>query len=349
MKPINIIRLLIFAAVFITANYAFAPKGNPNDNIKDMPEQRALQRFFTNRMAAQKPQVILLGNSMLGFGVNEKAFQALTGKRTVKFWTSGGASAWWYLTMKNVICKVETKPETVIIFFRDQYLTDPTFRVDARSRPHMDDMCDGKEPLLQKIAYARKMNPVSYFLHQHLPLYSKKDRVRPAIHTFIRNKSTAALLNTPKGDAQKAIARVFNNENMNQDLLTIRQLNAEKVRGKGKFDFHRRIEHSFLPHIIETAKAHDINLVFVRVKMRRDIEPDQEPEKVKEYIAHLAAYLEEQNCSFQDYTHDPRLKLEHYADGDHLNPEKGVRIFTEILSRQTVPLLSKKERSNTAG
>ena len=136
MKPINIIRLLIFVAVIITASYTLAPKDEHTEEIENTPTQRPLRRYFESLLAAQKPHIVLLGNSMLGNGVSDKGFQALTGKRTVKFWTGGGASAWWYLSIKNVICQAKTKPETVMIFFRDQYLTDPDFRVDGRSKPH---------------------------------------------------------------------------------------------------------------------------------------------------------------------------------------------------------------------
>lgn len=347
MKLINIIRLLIFVAVIIIASYTLAPKDKPNSELENMEAKITIRKDCEIRIAAKKPQVVLLGNSMLGRGVDEMGFEILTGKKTLKFWTGGGASAWWYLTMKNVIC--QAKPETVILFFRDQYLTEPTFRVNGKSKPHMDDMCDEKEPVLERIAYTEKMNPASYFLHQYLPLYAKRDRAHNKIQALIRNSSTGLLLNMPRGAAKKAVARVFDNKNMNQELLTIRQLNAEKAEGIDAFNFKKRLGHSFLPHIIEIAKKHDINLVFVRVKKRRDLEPDKEPEELKVYIRELTAYLKDQNCVFQDYTYDPKLKLEHYADGDHLNPEKGVRLFTEILSRQIVPILTAKEKTDPSG
>jgi len=349
MKFINIIKLFIFVAVFIAASYAFAPKNSRDNKPNNNRQIRSIRKQYQNLMAAKKPQVVLLGNSMLGYGIDERGFQALTGKKTAKLWIGGGASAWWYATMKNVICQAKVKPETVILFFRDSSMTRPNHRVDGQYKLQMEDMSNQKEPLLQRIAYTKKMNSASYFLHQHLPIYAKKEDVHSGIQTFIKNKSTAILLNTPTGEAEKAIARVFKNKNMNQQLLTIRQLNAEKVKGKGNYDFQKRVEHSFLPHIIELADKHDINLMFVRIKRRRDIEPNKESEDLKEYIRQLAAYLEDSGCTFQDYTNDPRLKLEHYADGDHLNSTTGIKLFTEILSRQTIPILTATNKADTAG
>ena len=49
------------------------------------------------RMEQDAAEVILLGNSILSWGVDIEQFESLTGRNTEMLWAGASASAWWYL------------------------------------------------------------------------------------------------------------------------------------------------------------------------------------------------------------------------------------------------------------
>lgn len=50
-------------------------------------------------------------------------------------------------------------------------------------------------------------------------------------------------------------------------------------------------------------------------------------------------YLEKNDVTMLDFTHDSRLKLEHYADGDHLDNKTGTILFTKLFAEAIKPII----------
>lgn len=336
------IRLSIVVAVFIAANLILgAGKAPLVDHSKKPVGSYAIRKPFEKIFRGYKPQVVLMGNSMLTESVNPKAFTYYVQKRTLRFSRGGSASAWWYLGLKNIIAESPTKPNVVTIFFRDNFLTKPGYRVNDTYKLAVNDFCNEHEPLLDRLAYLNGMNQPTYLLSKYCPLFRQKDNIRNDIDSFIKYSCVRNLLGCDTEKIDNATAAVFDRKKMNRELMTARQQTAESSNSKDKANFQSKLNKSFLPHMVDIAEKNDIHLVFIRVKRRRDIKPNSQPEFMKDYMKNLKGYLTSKDIELIDFTDDRNLKLEHYAEGDHLNGTKGMPLFTKMIANKLMPIIQK--------
>lgn len=329
----SLIKVIIFLGIFAGANLLF---GMPRKKIIDhsqLPEHRSQKEMFETALKQYRPEVILLGNSMLTESVDERYFSTLTGKRSMKFCLGGSASAWWYLCIKNVICTSEYKPKFVVLFFRDNFLTIPDYRVKDSFAPYINDMMSGDDPLLDRLAYLKSCSALQYTCMKYSSIYQQKNILYKNTINFMQDDLTGKIAGVENGEVMNALKNVFDNKNFNRNLITQRQGKVEAVGRGGIYDFDRKINSSFLPEMIRSTKENDIQLVLVRVKRRREIEGNPESELVNKYMAGLERYLREANVPLIDFSNEPSLTLEHFADGDHLNREKGMPLFTQLLAK----------------
>ena len=305
------------------------------DSHMDRSSHKVLKKH-KRQLAVSKAEIALIGNSMLKEGVDERLLTRLLGKRCVKFAKGGSASAAWYLTLKNVVVQAKRKPKTAVFFFRDVTLTRPTFRTTGIYRKLIDNRSVGEEPLLQELVYAR--DPVDRFLKSTVPTYASRNRLIDGLNNTIKQRFVGGVTNLGLVGVNMAIGRVFHDSNMLPKLATKQQDAAEKVK-KGFRPFAEVVNESFLPHIIELAKKAKIQVIFVRVKRRRDLRANRQAAHLKQYISDLNGYLAGQGIPFIDFTLDSRLKIQHFGNGDHLNRETGQKFFTKILSEKLKPLI----------
>ena len=325
--------VLLSIGVFLLINLAFFPanKFAINHDIAYNPNFNLSPYSLKKNIESKKPEIILLGNSMLGRGVHEGYLNYLTKKNTIIITNGGSATAWWYLALKNVITKTNSKPKLLVIFFRDNFLSIPDFRVNGEYKDFIDVLANRNEPILDQKAYFNKIGKIEFFLKSYWPLYQKKDKFIEKLDKTIKSTS-ANLLNKNYDYAENIIDSVFADSNLVQEILTLTQQKAEKTTKSKEIDFNTSINKSFLPNIIELAKQNNIQLTFVRVKKRRDIEKNMQPEFIIEYMKNLKKYLKTRNIELFDFSDDERLTLAHYSDGDHMNDSLGIKTFTEILS-----------------
>lgn len=338
MKSIG--RLLIVVAIVIAANLIFWPKKAALVDHTEKPTGRYTQRkSFEQNLEQYKPQIVLMGNSMLTYGIDSRAFTSYVQKRTLRFSRGGSASAWWYLGLKNVIAESHNKPKVVVVFFRDHYLTKPEYRVNDTFKLSVNDMANDQEPLLDRLAYLNGMDYPTYLLSKISPLFQQKDNLRKNVESFIKTTCVANLLGSNTETIDAAMTTVFDKRKMNQQRLTASQQAEQSKASKDKVTFQNTVKKSFLPHMIDIAEKNDIHLVFVRVKRRRDIIPNSQSQHIKNYMVSIQAYLTAKNIELFDFSDDQNLTLEHYADGDHLNPTKGKPLFTKMVANALMPII----------
>lgn len=337
----RVISTICFLVVIVIANIAVWPPKNTLVDHSEMPKHRR-RAYFTILIEKLKPQIVLIGNSILNSSVDEAAFSGHTRTRTVKLWIGGSSSAWWYAVTKNVVAKAMVKPKIAVIFFRDHYLTDPGFRVYGEFKLRLNDMLSDDDELIDRLVYLKRMNWFTYNLSKYSPLFQKRAAIKRGFNASVKDALVGRSMGLEKGKTDEAIARVFDDKNMDEDILTTRQLSAESNYSRRIYDFKSCVKKSFLPHTIEVAKKKNIKLVFVRMKRKRDAETVTQPKMLKKYIDDLDAYLEKNDCGFIDFTYDPRIKTEHFASGDHLTLGQGRKVFTKILAEQMAKLLQDK-------
>ena len=296
----------------------------------------AVDPVLRESFAARRPQTVLLGNSMVGEGVDEQLFAALVPGQAYKLGLNGAASAAWYLIVKNVICAAEHPPRRVVLFFRDTFLTYPDYRVDGKYWTKVERYAGPDEELLDRLAYLDGMPWLSYQAARWLPLYGEREKLRDEIVGTAKFGLPQHLMGRDSTAVEQAIARTFADSNLNQELLTAVQLEAEDLDPvQDHFDFATRCEKSFLPAIVDLLAAHEIELVMVRLKRRGNLQPaaagNDESVALAAYTRDLAAYLSERGVAWLDYTQEPSLTAEHFGEGDHLN-EEGREVFTRLVA-----------------
>jgi hypothetical protein len=80
--------------------------------------------------------------------------------------------------------------------------------------------------------------------------------------------------------------------------------------------------------MFEHARANGVELVFVRIKRRRDALGRPMPEGLRRYNQSLDAYLVSNGAAILDMTDSAVIGIEHFAAGDHLNRGDGRRHFS---------------------
>jgi len=296
--------------------------------------QGAALTAWRQQLADVKPRVVFLGNSMVRAGIDADQFEDLTGVRALKIDQGGSETAYWYLILKNVIVPAAHPPEVVVIFYRDHFLTVPTMRTDGRYLDAIDDVSVGREEVLARFVSIPEAKAVPWTVE----VAQLRERVRARSETLIK-AWVGRSLGRDRGAPDRAIARVFEEANLAPGVMTKRQLAAEQASDASDFDFPARIDHSFLPSILELAEANHLRLIFVRIKRRRDVAPDVQPPGLPEYIAQLGAYLDRHGIPMIDFTDDPRLVDADFANGDHLNATTGRPRFTAMLAEALGPYL----------
>jgi len=335
----TILNIFVALAVVAAGNLAFWSKiGTVVDHSAKPVGREALRPVFEQYLERYKPDVVFMGNSMLTEGVDMDRFTEYTNTLTMRLARGGSESAWWYLVLKNVIVETPKKPKLVVVFFRDTFLTMPDYRVNGKYKVNLNDFCNEQEPVLDRLAYLKGADGLSYMVNKYVPLFRQREKIQNNIESFIKYKCAAKVLGTDTKGINTATAAVFDGNKMNHELMTARQLSVEL---ESKENFQDALEKSFLPHIIDVAENNDIQLTFVRIKRRRDAVPDSQPEYLKRYITNLKQYLESRGTYLIDYTDNLNIKLEHFAEGDHLNKEKGAPVFTKMLAEDLKPIIDK--------
>ncbi|GEM_PF-4086933 len=333
----RLLSLILFLATIGVVTWMLRPSpeaapGLDKDAVEDVQRWR-------QSLVDEHPQVVLLGNSMLGHGVNAIHFAMRTGLPTVKMWDGGVASAWRYLMLKNVIAPSPGKPEVVVIFFKDQYLTEPAFRVDGNYKARLDALRQPSEPLLDELAYGKeRRDPLANLVSECWPLDRQRAVVKPTVEDWIKKQVGYGLHEKGKEAVNAAIGRVFADNNLNTELFTKAQLEAMSTKTEDDRDFPTLIRNSFVPSDIKIAKAAGLRLIYVRIKRVQDAQAQEDGGTsydnpyMKQYMIDLRAYLSSHDVPLFDFTTDIQLKVSDYADGDHLN-EAGRLRFTAILAQ----------------
>lgn len=297
---------------------------------------------FAERLASQKPEVVILGSSVTACAIDPTLLQAQSGREVMDMTIGGGMSASWYLLFKNVVAKGTPKPKLVVIGFRDVYLTAPDFRVEGRYKAMLDRYVDGPEPSLDRRAYLAKLSMSEYLLRRHWAPFQRRDDIRDRAEDFAKAGLPSALLGRSPDQLRESVERVFAEENKIHPEVNSAEGQALSSDLDRHFDFDVCLPKSFLPEIIQIAKKSGIQLAFVRMRPRRNAEtperratvPSFFRELLPEYERKLDDYLEQEGVMLFDFAKDERILLEWYARDDHLDFDSGRRGFTEILSQE---------------
>lgn len=283
---------------------------------------------------SQNPELILLGNSMLGEAVGQEEMSRALGLPSVKVWLGGSGSAWWYLVIKNIVSELPHKPKYIGIFFRDNYLTLPQHKTSGKHKSGIDAFAGAREETLDQLAYFNSMDSVELAAQKYLPLFNHRTQIK---ETFDRNLQQLTAKITDAGDVKKVkklVAIAFDNDKMNPVMLDRRQLADELAQDEYRKDMSFHPDRSFLDHIIKLCEEQGIKLFFVRVKRSRDLRVNKQSPDLLAYMSLFNSYLSEKDIPLIDFTDDKQLVSKHFGKGDHLNRGSGRTLFTQLLAER---------------
>lgn len=283
------------------------------------------------QLRADPPEVVVLGNSMVGWGFDDDLFEQLSQAKTTRVWRKGAGSAWFYLALKNLVL-AESRPRMAIVVFRDNVLTRPELRVWGKFKHDLDALAAGDTALLDELSYLNHKNAEYYFTN-YLPLYAERslwsDRLKFALEQQVSEK----LLGIELGELIFSLNRKFSfngikyRELGNQSYYQSTRLEPEAL------DFERNLEASYLPHIVELCRRHGVELVTVRIQRLVDFEGLRDTAQLERYIEGLADYAGQQGFAFIDSTGQGWLERGDYPANDHLHASGRAR-FTEAVYRE---------------
>jgi len=287
-------------------------------------------KVYQQNINREKPAIVLIGDSTLDHGVDEKYLSDLINKGIYKLARHGSASAAWYLLLKNNITNARHKPDQVVIFFRGTMLTTPEFRTTGTYQVLLDELAEPDDQLLIDLAYVSQMNWLEKKLDSYFPLYAHRQLVRTSLERAIKYPFLKSALNLNEVDVDEAVNKVFGDSQIAQLNAIINAVDSYLYQPE-KLDFESQLPRSFLPEIIHLCKENNIQLVLVRIKVREFSTPETQPEGMNDYIHSLEKYLKQNDVVFFDFGTDPRIDTSEFYDPLHMT-ETGQKAFTEILA-----------------
>lgn len=322
---ITTILLLSLLSIYIPIHYDMS---YPMDVGPQFDER--IRPLYIRILNEQRPEVFLIGDSMLGDAVEKNAIENLHNKKVHMSSLPGTASTIWYSIIKNNIVIAKHKPEYLVVFFRDSMMTVPGYRVTGRYLELVDEFASPDDKLLIERAYINQMTPLDRFINAYMPLYGARWIIREGIDSQIRYALGNHVLDCDQTCMDYAMEFVFVEGNLDLIFLSEAINTADSYLYKEDvLDFENQINKSFLPEIIRLCKENNIQLIFVRMPILRFEDTGTNPPELDNYIQGLSAYLEENDIPFLDFD-QKKLQAEYFRDTLHLN-EHGKELFTQEL------------------
>jgi len=321
------VAVIVFVAI-LGGSFLIGPREEPK-GTEIQPEIEKIEKA--------RPDLICVGSSYLAAAVSPQELSRLTGLRVYLLWRPGAQSACYYLFMKNVIGAAPYKLRFVLIYFQDNFLTVPTYAIDGNNRASkIIPFSQPAEPLLEKLAYREKRGLLLYGLERLWPAFRLHEEVRSNVQRQVETFFLRFLSGPESRTPTKVLNHVFSENALNRKLVGERQLMEEdlSIQSRDSLQFSKWIDRSFLPPIIQIAREKGIRLILVRMKRRREAMGGTESESLLAYVNDLREYLAREQVTFIDFSHDPRIRIEHYGGGDHISSEI---LFTPMLAEAIRP------------
>jgi hypothetical protein len=325
MKSKSITRLLIFALAIVLVPLALNHW---------LPKKRPFNRKPLERLRAERPGIVLIGDSLVHAAIDPQLLEKELGDGKVEMiWRGGAASAAWYLSLRNYIVASGIKPRWVCIFFNYDLLTNASFRTTATYRAFLESLTQGDDPVMQEILgdESKRETPLQRIVNFLYPLNERRHHYQERISRFAYR--TESLVGPKVKGLPRRVNEIFDVARLRQETLP---QTPEAVAARS-LQFSADPRENFLPHIVKTARDADIPICFVRVRPNPGPNNEfQETPQLRVYVAELRRWIEGEGAVFIDTTSNKKLRPEMYLrpDDDHIGPwakAKATKIYAEEL------------------
>src|SRR4030095_308438 len=207
-----------------------------------------IRTSYTDFLNKEQPEIFMLGDSMPGYAVDEKLVNEQLGQKATLVSLPGSASTIWYLMIKNNIVLAESKPNYLVIFFRDSLMTVPSYRVTGRYFELIDEFATPDDKLLIERAYINPMPPIEKFMEAYVPVFGSRWTIRQSIDYYIRYLLGNIFLDCDTTCMDQAMQTVFEQSNLDLTFLSEAINAADNYLYTSKsLNFDEQIDKSFLP------------------------------------------------------------------------------------------------------
>ncbi len=300
----------------------------------------AVSTQYRDEIASLRPEIVVLGDSMVQENVDAEALSSQLGHGVYKIGYPASTSAVWYLILKNEIAASPVKPRALVILFRDTMLTQPSHRISPFSDQSVDAFATMDDRLVLDRAFLNQINPLGAFFEAYVPFYSLQVDIQQEVSQSIRYFSARHVLGCNRNCVDDAVLTV-----LARSRMTVDTVNAEVVSVEGPLysvralDFDARVEESFLPEMLRLCQDSDMDCVFVRSRKQYYAGMPGEPTDLQSYLKALQAYLKANGADYLDMNGDARLTPSVYNDPIHVS-ETGRPVYTKVLGDLLASLFS---------
>ena len=267
-----------------------------------------------------KPQVLLMGNSVLIDGMDDALFSKMTGMKSMTYLVEGGATAQYYLMIKNVVLKSAYRAEYLLLFFLDNTLTSPGLWTTGTTFVNrIDEVAGENETTLLDKAYLRMQHPVDVFVNGNIPAFGERQTIKSKINNHLKYTLPGLLDDCNPFCVDRGIESIFNFGNINRFPITPLAMDLHQWTGQ-EWDFNALVGDSFLPDMIEMTRQNGIKFILIREKNARAMTYEDETDDMRQYFAQLAAYLQKEKVPYIDLSHAPELTRDMFHDMMHVRP-----------------------------
>ncbi len=245
------------------------------------PSQQALSEqaaALDSRLAEVQPELVLLGNSMVGRGIDAELLGSELGSpavRVVKAHEAGTRPANWYLVLKNRVYAQGLSPHAIVVGVTPTTLMISTVETDLGQKSLADHMSE-QEPVVHRKVFGREApNPWLLRLRERRGRF--QDRwaawLRAGSVGLLHGDGQLPLLERGEAAAAPALERVFEVDgavdiSLHQRVIPVVEHEEQEARAEDA----SAVGASFVPDILDLADEHGTRVVFVWMPTRPEIE-----------------------------------------------------------------------------
>ena len=335
LAPRALLQLLGVAMVPVAVVAFACHQRNIPDEIASRDRDTFNPRALLQEMQRDKPEWVLIGNSMLGSRVTDESKLGGQSGMKVKVIAKGGSqSATWFLILKRIIAESETRPKWLTVFFRHTDLTWADLRTTGVQADAIVQMDGPAQPEWREVlggGRSASVNKVESMLKGLFPsnYLNFEDRRLVQRWSFDLTRMGAdAGLNKRRTELNERFSLAHLRHDLGGDMASSNgpvsddQDDASYDLGPRVFDPSPKA--SFLPHMVALAREHGISVHFHRVKCKPR-GASRQSDWLTRYMTDLGGWLRESGCALTDETGEPALTRDMYADGDHISGDANIQ------------------------
>jgi len=284
-------------------------------------------------LADDQPQVVVLGNSLVGRGADAKIIGAGLGDSPVsvgRVWEPGTRPANWYLFMANRVYANGHRPHVMVVLMAPQTLFDAELSSDLAQKSFANHVGEYEPVVNLKVFGQESPNPWLQRLRDQRGAFQEwwAATLRAASVGLFHGDAELPLLERGEAVAGPALERVFQADGAVDMALHQRVIPVVEHAVEASVESDASVvAASFVPDLLDLAEEHGTRVVFVWMPMLPETEakvvvaPAVQAEFIRTLNERGAAYLDMSGLGY------PRQLFEDFA---HLGPAGKKRFSAEL-------------------